>query len=267
MNVNKPYQFTRLHQWLTQKGYPEIDPQNHFKIIKEIDFEKVFKEGKISFINENDEDGIFIEYKNKKYRGYMFIQEAHLHYDGNFKLPKFHTRKCGTIQQFIDNGRFQSRYVFSNTSICNLIDIDTGQKYEKQTLQLCRNCHQSSDNEYTKTMTTEEFHQLLVKHNQHSLGNIQIDIFGYTSDWHRISSKYRKEKAYKCELCGRQSHNIRDHRWWHVDHINGDKLDNRIENLQCLCILCHSQKDLTHKENFNTNIKRKELQTFIQKYG
>lgn len=47
---------------------------------------------------------------------------------------------------------------------------------------------------------------------------------------------------YKCLKCGTDSWNG-EKLSLHLDHINGDKHDNRIENLRLLCPNCHSQTE------------------------
>jgi predicted RNA-binding Zn-ribbon protein involved in translation (DUF1610 family) len=49
-------------------------------------------------------------------------------------------------------------------------------------------------------------------------------------------------KTYKCESCGITEWNNKKLSL-HLDHINGDNFDNRLENLRFLCPNCHSQTD------------------------
>jgi 5-methylcytosine-specific restriction endonuclease McrA len=49
-------------------------------------------------------------------------------------------------------------------------------------------------------------------------------------------------KDNKCEECGVSKWNGKDLEC-HLDHINGDSKDHRIENLKILCPNCHSQTD------------------------
>ena len=101
------YDFEKLGNKLDQLGFPKIQGGSGFQIIKGIDFEEAYKSGSISF----EDDGIYLEYEGKKYRGYMFIQEAYITYNGGpAKFPKFHLLKCRTIQEFISSGRFKQRY-------------------------------------------------------------------------------------------------------------------------------------------------------------
>lgn len=49
-----------------------------------------------------------------------------------------------------------------------------------------------------------------------------------------------EEKCYECEMPAEWRGK---HLALHMDHINGDRADNRIENLRILCPNCHSQTD------------------------
>jgi Zn finger protein HypA/HybF involved in hydrogenase expression len=53
-------------------------------------------------------------------------------------------------------------------------------------------------------------------------------------------------KFMKCELCGWSKRSQDDRLPLELDHINGKKEDNRIENLRVLCPNCHSLQ-LTHR--------------------
>lgn len=67
-------------------------------------------------------------------------------------------------------------------------------------------------------------------------------------------------KEYKCECCGLTEWNG-DKIPLELHHINGDRTDNRMENLQILCRNCHAQTD-----NFcGKNIKNKKVKKTLCK--
>ncbi len=76
------------------------------------------------------------------------------------------------------------------------------------------------------------------------------DILVKNSDYQSFKLKKRlffeKIKSPKCEECGWAKKSEDGRIPVELDHINGDRYDNRIENLRVLCPNCHSLKP-THR--------------------
>jgi hypothetical protein len=250
------YQFDKLSKKLDEWGFPSLTSRSGFQIIKGIDFEKAYKSGSISF----EDDGIYLEYEGKKYRGYMFIKEPYISRYGNY--PKFHLTRCQIIRQFIEEGKFKIRYEWSNSNVNDLIDKTTRKIYKDVVLDYCGYCKQEL---FDGIQTTEDFFESLDK-TEIEENNIEVDIFGYVRGKEKISKAYREKKNYTCESCKISPKKIIHRRFWHTHHKDGDKTNNKESNLQCLCILCHCYKDLRHEENFNKNRMKIELKSFIKFY-
>lgn len=84
---------------------------------------------------------------------------------------------------------------------------------------------------------------------------------GSTKIKRKLFSKGLKEK--KCELCGITEWNGKPLSF-ELHHINGDKYDNRFENLIILCPNCHSQTDNFRGRNSNTKKEHSNLDKLIE---
>lgn len=250
------YSFSNLSKYLTENGYPESNSSG-FRVIKR-DLTREENAGNIDF----RDDGVYLTIDGQEYKGYMYLKYPNI---GKYGLPKFHITKCRTIKQQRANNRFNGRYFWHNSNTVTIEDRSTGEVEEDVTLDLCWNCSQQALG--VNYGDTEGFFDTLEKGEiQNFEDEIKVDIFGYPLNWEKISREYRKMKNYACENCGISILDPMGRRFIHTHHRNGNKLDNRKDNLECLCVLCHSSTDERHQHNFERRRMKKEVNSFIEKY-
>jgi DNA-directed RNA polymerase subunit RPC12/RpoP len=255
--MKKTYQFDLLRKKLDEMDYPE-SRDSGFRIIKR-DFTEQEIAGNINF----GKDGIYLSVDGVGFKGYMYLKYPDI---SRFALPKFHITSCQTVEQQRSANNFHGRYYWHNSDTVDLTDRETGAIHSGVKLQLCANCkRQASISEYHDSAGF--FNSLDVGEQEDLNKEYEVDIFGYTKDWQNVSRQYRKLRDYTCESCNIKIIIPSDKRFIHVHHKSGSKVNNRVSNLECLCILCHSMSDATHRKNFEKRKMQPDVKTFLTKYG
>jgi hypothetical protein len=254
--MSELYKFEKLEKQLTEWGFPVINTQSRFQAIR-VDFDAhTFKEavrnGKIQF----GTDGIYLSHEGREWKGYMYMPKYKVKLYGD--MPRFHLKRCEKIEELFTMG-YGKLYEWSNNELNDITDRYTREVYKNQTLKLCKHCRNLIIGVNIKN--TEDFFNTLDTE-QHK----ETDINGYVIKWTKISNQYRENKNYTCESCGIKPKNSIDKRYWHVHHKDGNKMNNKESNLECLCVLCHSHKDLHHEANFNKTRMQRELESFVKAY-
>lgn len=92
----------------------------------------------------------------------------------------------------------------------------------------------------------------------------KVPLEAYLSNHKYITSNKLKKKLYdeglkepKCEKCGIVNWEEKP-LTLHLDHVNGDSSDNRLDNLQILCPNCHSQTTTYAGRNSNSYYRKKD---------
>ena len=201
------------------------------------------------------------EDKTLSFRGRKVLVYIRDHNEGGYE-PKFHMASCSTIQEQVNNKRYD-RYVASiKTDGHFKVNVKTSRRAvreEEWQLKVCKNCLEALNyNGYHKhhsniqkdkavaSFSIEEFfqkytHQSILQP-KHTSATSPLD--NYTNDWRKISTDYRKRRKYVCEheQCGL---NLEKYpKFLHVHHISGHKANNRDENLKALCLGCHAEEYL-----------------------
>ena len=201
-------------------------------------------------------DGTLL-YKNK--RVIIHIRDATSH------LPRFHLANCATLVEMKHAGRFE-RYVVSDNED-GYFHIRMGSSsLQQRKLPVCQNCLdrltwkgfsiETMSSSFRKTVvdnfSIKEFfvkyphslHKVLPAHTDGSASKNE-----YPTNWDEISSELRRQLGYVCQSC----HLVvgeTNKRFLHVHHMNGVRMDCRVENLKCLCISCHAAQPMhEHMKN------------------
>jgi hypothetical protein len=262
VSVNKIYGFKHFRAYLEERKYVfKTRPETILKIEKK-DFTNEEKKGNIYY----EEDGIYLLIDGIKHLGYLSMKDYDI--TGLNKYPSFHTVECSTIKQFKQNGLFDKKYDFYNTKNVDILDRHTQSVHKSIDLKLCTNCKNQTKNQIYSTTTG--FHEELVKYNQKLvLNEVKLDLNNRPFDWNKMSKEYKKYKEYQCECCSFNGLELNafDKRFIEVDHIKAWELCNlNEENLQCLCVLCHSQKDTVHQKNYSKGANLKKVKEFVKKF-
>lgn len=188
---------------------------------------------------------------------------ASLNYIKPKDIYKYHIYKCSTISQMFDTGR-KHRYKINNrddgTFFYTFNDYQGRilSTKDNQKLNICKNClkrflqKQFASDYDVENFDLKEFHI----QNSSIFGNINTSSLEmgedakpneYTGNWREVSNKIKQRYDYTCQNCGWKAKNSYEKSFIHTHHQNGDKQNNRDENLRVLCIKCHSQVDIYHK--------------------
>lgn len=183
--------------------------------------------------------------------------------EGAWRLPKFHLANCDTLQQMRRNNRYD-RYVVAARDDgyfeVNFLENNRAVKSSPERLHVCQNClallafdgfHMGQPREVRRDQVaafklTQFFERypraLLLDRPQHLSDSAPLNV--YSNDFDALSRRIKIERGWKCagRNCGVVLADRALRRFLHVHHLNGQKHDNRLENLILLCVVCHARQ-------------------------
>ena len=189
----------------------------------------------------------------------VHIYETYKEKEYVFNAPennvRFHLKDCKTIEKMKENNRFETRYIGTNNTDGKFrvrVNSDNLQNNEEieTNLRVCKNCLSDlnyKDYKYSNpgvwdSFNLEEFfdqYKTFFKEKpKYTSENVPEN--EYPENWQEISRSIRGQRGWECEDCRL---NLEKHQnLLHVHHRNHAKFDCSLENLEVICIDCHSKK-------------------------
>ena len=194
-------------------------------------------------------------YSHGEHEHYMFAYKHRFATERYSTLPKYHISECQTRETY-------TGFRFSHQMPVNIYCIDQRKSLGAKTLELCKNCIKEVNFFSFGDKDIEWFEVILKKADQREYSDEDLRLDGYTRDWNHVSKAYRTKMNYTCEKCRINLKERRTEFFCETHHIDHNKANNNTENLQCLCVKCHSEVDNIHTHNYSSGRNLEKLSAF-----